>query len=363
MRILLAAILAVHGSIHLLGLAKALAQGPNPRAKLVGAIWLLACLVLALAAVLAFLRVRSWWWVAAIGVALSQVLIMSAWSKAMMGTLVNALLAVPIVVAWGDARFQAASDAAVRALFARVPAEPGAVVTPEELAGLPPPVRRWLEGSGVVGKPRVRSVRLRQRGGIRTAPDQTFMPAEAQQYFAVDRPGFVWRVRVKMMRVLPVVGRDTYLEGKGRMRIEAASLVPIVDGTGDKLDQGTLLRYLGEIIWFPSAALSPTIRWESIDADAARATMTYRGVSASGVFRFAADGRFLSMTAHRYMGTGERATLEECFFPARDWKRMNDILIPVEGDAVWRLPGGDFNYYQWEIVGVEYDRPALYPDS
>jgi hypothetical protein len=255
MRFLLAALLTVHGTLHAIGFVQAFgpAQAANPRAKLIGALWLLAGLAFVAAGVLELVRARSWWWLAAAGVALSQPLIMGAWSQAMMGTLVNALLAVPILVAWGDARFQAASDAAVYALFARVPVEPGAVVTREELAALPPPVRRWLESSGVVGKPRVRAVRLRQRGGIRTAPDQAFMPADAQQYFAVDRPGFVWRVRVRMWRVLPVVGRDTYLEGRGRMRIEAASLVPIVDGTGDKLDQGTLLRYLGETIWFPSA--------------------------------------------------------------------------------------------------------------
>jgi hypothetical protein len=86
-------------------------------------------------------------------------------------------------------------------------------------------------------------------------------------------------------------------------------------------------------------------------------------VAASGVFRFAPDGRFLSMTAHRYMGTGEGATLEECYFPARAWSRLNDVLIPVKGDAVWRLAGGEFNYYQWEIVEVEYDRPELYPGA
>ena len=32
------------------------------------------------------------------------------------------------------------------------------------LAPLPPPVRRWLTGAGVVGKPRVHTVRLKQRG-------------------------------------------------------------------------------------------------------------------------------------------------------------------------------------------------------
>ena len=50
-----------------------------------------------------------------------------------------------------------------------------------------------------------------------------------------------------------------------------------VDAKGKEIDQGALLRYLGEIVWVPSAALSDYITWEEMDSTTARATMSYEG--------------------------------------------------------------------------------------
>ncbi len=56
-----------------------------------------------------------------------------------------------------------------------------------------------------------------------------------------------------------------------------------VDGKGEKMDEGTLQRFLAEIVWFPSAALSQYITWEAIDSLSAKATMNYKGTNGSGL--------------------------------------------------------------------------------
>jgi hypothetical protein len=197
---------------------------------------------------------------------------------------------------------------------------------------------------------------------MRTSPEQAWMPARAEQYFSVDPPGFVWSVDVTMFRIVPIVGRDSYSGGKGRMLIKAASLVNVVDASGDKIDQGTLLRFLGEIVWFPSAALSPHITWQAVDRTTARATLGYRGVSVSALFSFDEKGRFSTLHAQRYMGSGSAAKLEEWVVPARRWRVVKGIEIPVSGEVVWKLKTGDFSYYRWEIEDIEYDATAPYED-
>jgi hypothetical protein len=147
------------------------------------------------------------------------------------------------------------------------------------------------------------------------------------------------------------------------MLIKAASLANVVDATGAKIDQGTLLRYLGEIVWFPSAALSSHITWQAVDRTTAKATMSYRGVSASALFAFDERGRFSRLHAERYMGSGAEATLEEWVVPAMDWRVIRGVEVPVRGEVVWKLETGDFSYYRWEIVDVEYDVMALYDAS
>ena len=183
------------------------------------------------------------------------------------------------------------------------------------------------------------------------------MPAEATQYFIVDEPGFVWTVDVTMMRVVPIVGRDSYVNGVGRMFIKAGGLITVADGTGPTFDQGTALRFLGETIWFPSGAVASYITWESIDERRARATLSFKGVTTSAIFDFDDRGRVAGMTAQRYYN-GE--SLETWVIPISEWRTIRGIEMPVRGGAVWKLAAGDFDYYQWEILDVETNRTTLW---
>ncbi|MDA8226162.1 MAG: hypothetical protein M0T74_00380, partial [Desulfitobacterium hafniense] len=54
-------------------------------------------------------------------------------------------------------------------------------------------------------------------------------------------------------------------------------------------------------VWFPTAALSSYIKWEEIDSNSAMATLSYKGVSASGVFSFNEKGEIINFVAERYM--------------------------------------------------------------
>jgi hypothetical protein len=271
---------------------------------------------------------------------------------------VVAAVAIASVLAIARARFERATAQAIETLLAGVSAEPGPVVRADEVAALPAPVARWLTASGVIDRPRVRTVHLRQRGGLRTAPDQAFMPAEAEQVFTTDEPGFVWSVRVTMGRLVPVAGRDQYLGGRGRMRISALSLIPLVNASGAEIDQGTLLRFLGEMVWFPSAALAPYVRWDPVDDHSAWATMIYRGVTASALFRFDDRGRMVQLTAKRYQGGGAGARLEDWAVIAHAWTEMSGVVVPSKGVVSWRTAGRAFDYYRWEITDIAYDRPA-----
>jgi len=372
MRLALVLLMVLHGGLHLLGFLKPWKLAGLPQlsgrtivplsdttGRTLGLLWLFATVVLLAAAVLLAVRHELWWIAGIAGVVSSQALIVVQWSDAKAGTVANALIAVALVVASATHRFKSQVGDEVRGLLATATDAELAMVRSVDLQHLPAPVRVWLERSGIVGKSRARTVRLRQRGEMRTSPDQAWMPARAEQYFTVEPPGFVWSVDVTMFGVLPVVGRDSYSGGKGHMQIQAAALVNVVDATGPKIDQGTLLRFLGEIVWFPSAALSPRISWQPVDQTTAQATLSFGGVSASALFAFDERGRFSNLRAERYLGSGDAATLEEWLVPATEWRVVRGVEIPVRGEVVWKLETGDFSYYRWEIEDVEYDASAF----
>ncbi|HSO36081.1 MAG TPA: DUF6544 family protein [Labilithrix sp.] len=370
LRIAVALLLAAHGALHLLGFLQAwqLAAVPalsgraivpltEAMGRLLGVLWLVACVLLVSAAALRLARSDSWWMLGAAGVVLSQALIVVQWHDAKAGTILNVVLAVALLVAGGTSRFHDRAVAEVRAMYGRTPA-PVRVVAPQDLAPLPSPVRRWLERSGIVGRDAASTVRLRQRGEMHTANDAPWMPVEAEQYFTVDDPGFVWWMDSRMMKVLPLCGRDKYVAGEGEMLIKAAGLVNVANDRGPKIDQGAMLRYLAEIVWFPSAALRSYIAWEAIDETHATATMTNHGVTASAVFAFDALGRVVSTSAHRYYGAS--GGLERWGGRITDWRVLRGVEIGARGEVVWQLASGDFTFFRWEIVDVETNLAALY---
>ncbi|WP_437323486.1 DUF6544 family protein [Sorangium sp. So ce381] len=376
MRLGLAILIALHGAIHLIGYREwsklAAAGQPSDRtlvplspagSRAFALLWLAALLVLLAAAALWVLRRDAWGALAFSGVLLSQGLIVLAWPQAKFGTLVNVLILLAIVSVAKHTRFHHEVDSEVRALLAR-PVEPHASsVEPSEIEHLPAPVRTWLEASGVVGRERAQTVRLKQRGELRTSPDAAWMPAEAEQYFSVDEPGFVWKVTTAMMGILPIDGRDKYAAGKGQMLIKAASLVNLVDAADEKIDQGAMLRFLGEIVWFPSAALRPYIAWESIDATSAKATMRHAGKVASAVFTFDPQGRVVGLQAERYLGGGADAKLTPWSVSCSDWRTFRGIRIPSQGEVLWKLESGSFSYYRWEILDVEHNPEGPYREG
>jgi hypothetical protein len=278
------------------------------------------------------------------------------WIPAILGVLVFMVIAV---LAVGAKAFEAQSEREVQKLFGVAAKMRGETLTAMEVEDLPPPVRRWLEASGAVGREKARTVRLMQRGLMRTAIDAPWSEAAAVQYFSVPKPGFVWLVSLRM-KGLPIAGRDHYLDGKGRMLITAAAVVRIIDAHDEAIAQGAMLRYLGEIIWFPSAAVAPYIAWEAIDDFSARATMTDGGRSAQAVFHFDEQNRVLSMEAERFYFRDTGSTKERWQVVCDQWSNVRGITMPTHGDARWKLREGELSYYRWEILDVEPNNPELY---
>jgi len=368
MRTGLTILMALHATIHILGFVKwsAIADVPQLAGKTLlpfsatagltfAVLWLSVFAVLALAVALRIGHHERWWLWALGGALLSQVLIVVAWDDAKFGTMANVLILVPVIVAAAHAQFVNDVSAEVQSLLVQAPASQQSVVQLQELRNLPPPVRSWLEASGVVGHARARRVYLKQRGALRTSVDAAWMPAKAEQFFTVAEPAFIWRVDATMMGILPFAGRDKYSAGTGHMLIKAASLVKVVDASDSKIAQGALLRFLGEIVWFPTAALSPYIAWQPIDPKSAKATLRHAGLSASAIFHFNEQGQVLGIDAERYLGGGPDAKLTPWSVSCTEWRVTHGFQIPVRGDVSWKLDKGNFSYYRWEILDVQYN--------
>ena len=277
-----------------------------------------------------------------------------------LGTIILFFCLTVIVTFVVNSLFCKKIESEVEALFANHKQQEKGLVSNGELVGLPSSVQKWLEYSQLVGKERISTVRLKQVGSLRMKEEQPWMAEEAEQYFTTVEPGFIWKAKIKPAPVLFIVGRDRYYNGQGNMLIRFLSLITVANGTGPEIDQGTMLRYLAETVWFPSAALSDYITWEEINETSARASMSYGGVTASGVFTFNEMGEAVNFTAKRYMDNNGKYSLETWSVSMRDYKMFEGIKIPTKGELTWKLQSGDFTWFNWEITDIEYNKPITY---
>jgi hypothetical protein len=225
------------------------------------------------------------------------------------------------------------------------------------LRGLPGPARRYLEYAGVVGRPWIDTVRIKYRGVFRLGADRPWLPMKAEQIYSTDPPGFVWRARMKMFGLWLVSGSDTYKAGHGHMYGKVAGLITIFDARGDELDQSTMLRYLNEMTWFPTALLSDYVALRAVDDLSFDATFTDQGRSVTARFIVDETGRLRNFLTQRYRESKGTYTLDTWMTPMLEYGSRAGLNLPTRGQAVWKLPEGDLPYADLTLDTVEYNIP------
>jgi len=232
------------------------------------------------------------------------------------------------------------------------------IVTPEMLAGLPAPAQRYMSFSGVVGRPLVKRVMVKQTGRIRLGPEKRWMQFRATESYSVDPPSFIWDARVGYGRLPLLAVRDSYVDGKGAVCVRLANLFQLLKAAGPQMDHSSAVRFLSEVVWFPSALLGKNFTWTAIDNTSAEVCFTAYGRSVSGRLHFAADGRPTNFVSSRYKDVHDAEPLLWST-PSTAFGSFCGLTLPSRGQAIWHLNSGDFTYIDVQVQEIRYDSSNL----
>ena len=364
MRWVVVMLLALHGLIHSMGFAKAfgyaeLPQLTQPVSREMGVVWLAAGLLIVASAVTLVASPRRFWIVGGVALIASQVVILSAWSDAKAGTIVNVVLLLAVTYGWfnhGPQSFRAQFERDISSGLAR-PLE-AAVVTEVDLTPLPEPVRRYLSATGVVGRPRVLNYRVRFRGRIRSGPGSRWMPFEADQQSFADQPTRLFLMHARMFG-LPVEVFHRRIGGHATMQVKIAGAIPIVDARGEVMDRSEAVTLFNDMcLLAPGTLLDPQIAWEPVDARTARARFTDGDQTISATLLFGGDSlltNFVSDDRSRSSPDGKTFTRLRFSTPTRDYRDFGPARLGSYGEARWMLPDGEFTYGEFELQKVTYN--------
>jgi len=350
----------VHGAIHLMGFIKAYNYANIKEltcfiSKPAGVLWLLIAASFAGVALMLFAGCKYWWLLAMPAVFISEALIISCFKDAKFGTIPNIIIFAAAIVSYGLWNFENESKCDLDLILNSLVAGKTRV-TAETIADMPPVMKKWFGRSNLIGKEISNVIYLTQRGILKTEPDGEWMPVTAKQWSISDKPEFLWIANIEAAPLIHITGRDKYYDGRGRMLIELMSLFKAADSTGNEIDQGALLRYLGESVFLPSAFFKRYIKLEQLDEFSVKATMNYAGTEAFGIYKFNAAGDFVSFEAKRYYARKEGATLEDWLVTADPdgYKEFGGVRAAAKLAVTWKLKTGDFTWYKFEVDNLEY---------
>ena len=236
-----------------------------------------------------------------------------------------------------------------------VGAGPLETVRRSQFVSLPEPAQRYAEYMRVVDRPQDWSFRLGSSGRFRTKPDQPWMKCEAWQYSSRPAVARIFHIRIRFGGLVPVIGRDTYLRGRGRMLVKLLDLFTIEDGMGDEYDTGELVTYLNDAVMIaPAMLFVPEISFSPVDADSFEASLTdhRRTVIAQVIADEDGAPRDFS-TTDRFCYDAKRPNKlmrARWSAPMEQLELVDGQRRPTSRKAVWHLPQGPFAYADFRLI-------------
>ncbi len=234
------------------------------------------------------------------------------------------------------------------------------IIKEQDIKELPQPVQRYLKYTQIIGKEKIKTARLKQGGYFRIKENQKWMPIKAEQYFNIDSVEFIWIAKVNIFPLISMFAKDEFINGKGNLSVKLFGLFRVVDAKGHEIDNGEIMRFLAECIWFPTSFLNKQTTWETIDNLTAKAIIEHKGVSASVIFHFNKKGEIKKVSAKRQREVNGRFVLDDWEGRIIEYRLFNGIRIPNKVEILWKLNTGEFCYDKIEIIDIEYNVSSTY---
>ena len=228
--------------------------------------------------------------------------------------------------------------------------------TSAEIKRLPFPVKKHIETCGFIGKPKMSYVKAYYENvDFLMSADKPYTKINYTQYTFAQKPARLAFIDTSMFGI-PFQGLDSYTDGKGGMKGVLAKTLTLFDETGPEMNTACLANILSECLFVPSIALQDYITWEYVDETHAKATISYYGISASGLFAFSDNGELSSFTTNDRWAveTDGRKTLVPWSLLFGNYEEKNGIRQATSYKAVWHYAKGDSVYFDSKNPIIEY---------
>ena len=231
------------------------------------------------------------------------------------------------------------------------------VFTEEDFSRFPDAVQKYIQGCGYIGTPTMSYLKMEYHNvDFLQGKNRPTLTIDYTQYNFINEPCRMALIDSRMFGI-PFEGYDYYQNGIGGMKGVIAKAITIFDQTGADMNKACLATFLAESLFAPTILLQDYITFEEISDFEVRATITYGGQSASGIFTFNEQYEMFSFTTNDRAVAGTDGSMEYVPWSAlcNDYQLSeNGIKYPTKFQAVWNYTDGDFVYFDGIISEISY---------
>ena len=231
------------------------------------------------------------------------------------------------------------------------------VFTEEDFSSLPAAIQKYVQGCGYIGTPKMSYLKMEYHNvDFSQGKSGPTLKIDYTQYNFISEPCRMALIDSSMFGI-PFEGYDYYQNGTGGMKGVIAKAITLFDQTGTDMDKACLATFLAESLFAPTILLQDYITFEEINDFEVRATITYGGQTASGIFTFNEQYEMISFTTNDRAVAGTDGSMEYIPWSAicNEYQLFpSGIKYPTKFQAVWNYPDGDFVYFDGVISEVSY---------
>jgi len=231
----------------------------------------------------------------------------------------------------------------------------GQVFTKEDIAGLPAPLQKYFVNCGYIGKPKMLNIKI-SHNEVDFILNGKALKIKCIQFNSGEKPERIALIDTSLYGV-PFEGLDAYQDGFGSMKGMIAKSVVLFHQTGDEMNQSSLVNCLAESLLVPNIALKDFMKWETVDENHVKGTITYHNLSVSGIFTFDSHGYLTTFTTDDRIYVDTKGNAQQVRWSAicEDYREVNGIMQPKSLQAIWHLPEGDLVYFDGRDTVIEYN--------
>ncbi len=234
-----------------------------------------------------------------------------------------------------------------------LPASESELITSEDLAPLPEPVRKYLEYTGSVGTEKVKFFTAEIDGDFKMSPDRGWAPVQQSSF--IESPARLFFMKMKFMG-LKIFGLHHYETAKATMVVKILDLFKVADARAPEMNKGETVTVFNDMcVLVPSSLIDSRISWREIDKLTAEGTFTNEGISVTATLYFNESGQMVNFISEDRYFLNEDGTYEMLRWatPLIEYKENNGLKITSFGEAIWLRDGLEYCYACFNIRDVK----------